>query len=129
MDSMKHFLLCVPLLAGCANMDQGFGIMERGLAVLDVGSDQVIEAYVQAAKALRSHCGDDLQCQQKYGVTDEDITEVMDAATQLAMGYDHTAVGLAMMREAWGRIGPKMKKTIKAAKDLEGITGISAGLD
>ncbi len=103
----KLFLICGLLLPACAhaNVEKGIAVAQKGMAVIDVGTDAATDKYVAAVKDLRNFCSttaDADACEAKYHVTDEDVAKVTAVAEKLGMSYDAAVELMNALGENWG---------------------------
>lgn len=110
-------LVVLTLTAGCAHVDvsKGLDVAQNGMAVVDVGVDVLTDDYVEAVTALRNHCDGDAECEEKFKVTDEDVSKVTEALESLSTVYDQTAELLKTVGKTWGQIEGTVKQVKESA--------------
>lgn len=111
-------------LSGCrgASIEKGLATAQKGLSVIDVGSEHITDEYVEAVEAIRDYCSttpDVDACEARYRVTDADTEKVADLAEEIAKAYDAAAQLLQAAGASWGQMAP----VIEQAK------GVADGLD
>lgn len=98
-------------LCGCAStIPAGIDAAQRGLGVVDLGTDAATEVYVQAhALCARNEA---LPGCDRLG----DKAEVMAKANALGAAYDSTAAGLDAMQAAYDEIAPHFECAAEIVK-------------
>ncbi len=117
---MKRVIIASMLLVGCghANMEKGVTLVQKGLAVVDVGTDKLADEYVEAVQELRAHCAGDEACERKYKVTDEDVRKVTGLAIKLGVVYDTTTAAVETASDVYGEMLPLVKSAKAHAEAL-----------
>lgn len=103
-------LLCAPLLACAHSVTRGLEVAQTGLGVVDVATEELSKAYVQAI---------DL-CQQTHRPACDrlgDPETVSAKAEALGKAYDATAEGLAEMESAWAEVAPHFEAALEVVRE------------
>lgn len=95
--------LALVMLVGCAHVEHGLAVTQRGLALVDVATKRAAQQYVDAVQAVRQWCStqaDPDACEQAAGVDDARVEQVRAAAVKAAWSYDDVSDGLRELSKA-----------------------------
>ena len=132
----KVKLICafvlVCLIGGCAHVETGLKVAQRGLAVVDVATDKAAAEYIRIVLALREYCSSQPKpktCEARMRVSDEEVARVCvfgpegpaagceaGAAKAMSDAYAKTAEGLSGMEQAWRELRNSLEAVRAAQK-------------